>query len=128
MRAWWNGSRAGGRVRRTMKHGGPAAATQKNIERLREEFFDVATVLLIKTSPVLGIASAGSSLSNLICGRGGMADTIDLGSIAKSVQVQVLSPAPNSINPNLLIIGNRFGFIFSIEQPNFNLKNIFANK
>ena len=28
-----------------------------------------------------------------------------------SVQVQLLLPAPNSTNPNLLIVGDGFGFI-----------------
>ena len=31
------------------------------------------------------------------CGRGGMADALDLGSSVNNVQVQVLSPAPNHL-------------------------------
>ena len=38
------------------------------------------------------------------------------------VQVRFLLPAPNSINPNLLIVGDGFGFIVFEEYPNFNSK------
>ncbi len=41
----------------------------------------------------------------------------------KFMQVQVLLPAPNSINPNLLIVGDGFGFIVFEEYPNFNVKH-----
>ena len=51
-----------------------------------------------------------------------LADTIDLGSIANGVQVQVLLPAPNSTNPNLVLVGDGFGFTVSITYPNFNHK------
>ena len=52
-----------------------------------------------------------------------LADTIDSGSIVrKDMQVQVLLPAPNSINPNLLIVGDGFGFIVFEKHPNFNKK------
>ena len=47
---------------------------------------------------------------------------LPLGSGGTPVQVQVLSPAPNSINPNLLIVGDGFGFIIFKEYPNFNSK------
>lgn len=39
-----------------------------------------------------------------------------------SVQVQVLSPAPNSINPNLFLVEDGFGFIVFFDYPNFNSK------
>ena len=40
------------------------------------------------------------------------------------MQVQVLSPAPNSINPNFSLIGDGFGFIIYVEYPNFNSKKL----
>ena len=40
-----------------------------------------------------------------------MADAPDLGSGVPDVQVQVLSPAPKHSNPNLLPIGETFGFV-----------------
>ena len=39
------------------------------------------------------------------------------------MQVQVLLPAPNGINPNLVPIGNGFGFVIFIDYPNFNSKH-----
>ena len=51
-----------------------------------------------------------------------MADAPDLGSGVYHVQVQVLSPAPNKNNPNLLPIGETFGFSFYFDYPNFNTK------
>ena len=38
------------------------------------------------------------------------------------VQVQVLLSAPNSKNPNLVPIGNGFGFLLYFDYPNFNSK------
>ena len=38
------------------------------------------------------------------------------------VEVQVLLSAPNSRNPNLVPIGNGFGFLVYLEYPNFNSK------
>lgn len=40
----------------------------------------------------------------------------------ESVQVQVLSSAPNSTNPNPKPIGEGFGFVIFIDYPNFNSK------
>ena len=52
-----------------------------------------------------------------------LADAIDSGSIGrKAVQVQVLLPAPNSRNPNLVPIGEGFGFLLYLDYPNFNSK------
>ena len=51
-----------------------------------------------------------------------LADAPDLGSGGNPVQVQVLSPAPNSINPNFSLVGDGFGFIIFEEYPNFNTK------
>ena len=51
------------------------------------------------------------------------ADALDSGSSrGNSVEVQVLLSAPNSINPNLLIVGDGFGFIVYKEYPDFNKK------
>ena len=51
-----------------------------------------------------------------------LADAPDLGSGVFDVGVQVPSAAPNSKNPNLVPIGNGFGFLVYIEYPNFNNK------
>ncbi len=40
-----------------------------------------------------------------------LADALDLGSSVTHVQVQVLSPAPKYSNPNVLPIGETFGFV-----------------
>ena len=51
-----------------------------------------------------------------------LADAIDSGSIGrKAVQVQVLLPAPNSKNPNLVPVGNGFGFLICFDCPDFSL-------
>ena len=42
----------------------------------------------------------------------------------ESVQVRPLLPAPNKNNPNLLPIGETFGFSLYFDYPNFNTKNI----
>ena len=39
------------------------------------------------------------------------------------MEVQVLSGAPNSRNPNLVPIGNGFGFLLYLDYPNFNSKS-----
>ena len=39
-----------------------------------------------------------------------------------TVPVRPRSPAPNSKNPNLLPIGEAFGFVFYFTYPNFNTK------
>lgn len=53
-----------------------------------------------------------------------LADALDSGSSrGNSVQVQVLLSAPNSINPNLLLVGDGFGFIVFDEYFNFNAKS-----
>ena len=51
-----------------------------------------------------------------------LADALDLGSSVPDVKVQVLSGAPNSKNPNLVPVGNGFGFLIYLEYPNFNSK------
>ena len=38
------------------------------------------------------------------------------------MEVQVLLAAPNSRNPNLVPIGNGFGFLIYLDYPNFNNK------
>ena len=53
-----------------------------------------------------------------------LADALDSGSNSrKAVQVQVLLPAPNSTNPNLIPIGEGFGFVIFYDYPNFNAKH-----
>ena len=44
-----------------------------------------------------------------------LADALDLGSSVFDVQVQVLSPAPKHSNPNLLPIGETFGFVIFLK-------------
>ena len=52
-----------------------------------------------------------------------LADALDSGSSEGNfMQVRFLLPAPNSINPNLLIVGDGFGFIVFEKYPNFNNK------
>ena len=45
-----------------------------------------------------------------------LADALDLGSSVPDVQVQVLSSAPNSGNPNLVPVGSGFGFLLCLTQ------------
>ena len=45
-----------------------------------------------------------------------LADTLDLGSSVPDVQVQVLLPAPKHSNPNLLPIGETFGFVVFLKD------------
>ena len=51
-----------------------------------------------------------------------LADALDLGSSVFDVGVQVPSSAPNSRNPNLVPIGEGFGFLLYLDYPNFNSK------
>ena len=52
-----------------------------------------------------------------------LADALDSGSSrGNSVQVQFLSGAPNSTNPNPKPIGEGFGFVVYFDYPNFNSK------
>ena len=44
-----------------------------------------------------------------------LADALDLGSSVFDVQVQVLLSAPKHSNPNLLPIGETFGFVVFIK-------------
>ena len=43
------------------------------------------------------------------------------------MQVQVLLSAPNSRNPNLVPIGEGFGFLLYLDYPNFNGKKALNN-
>ena len=56
-----------------------------------------------------------------------LADAPDLGSGGFSVGVQVPSGAPNSRNPNLVPIGEGFGFLLYLDYPNFNSKKALNN-
>ena len=51
-----------------------------------------------------------------------LADALDLGSNGNTVQVRPLLPAPNKNNPNLIIVGDTFGFSVYFKYPNFNSK------
>ena len=42
--------------------------------------------------------------------------------VVRALQVRVLLSAPNKNNPNLLPIGETFGFSFYFDYPNFNTK------
>ena len=44
------------------------------------------------------------------------------GRVLQDVWVQVPSLAPNSRNPNLVPIGEGFGFLLYLDYPNFNNK------
>ena len=48
--------------------------------------------------------------------------TLTLESSVPNVKVQFLSGAPNSRNPNLIPIGEEFGFLLYLDYPNFNRK------
>ena len=52
-----------------------------------------------------------------------LADALDSGSSGGNfVEVQVLLPAPNSKNPNLVIAYGIFGVSVFFNYPNFNIK------
>ena len=52
------------------------------------------------------------------------ADALDSGSSgSNTVCVQVTLSAPNSTNPNLIPIGEGFGFVIFYDYPNFNSKH-----
>ena len=52
------------------------------------------------------------------------ADALDSGSSESNfMEVQVLLSAPNSKNPNLVPVGNGFGFLIYLDYPNFNCKS-----
>ena len=56
-------------------------------------------------------------------GMAELADALDSGSSEGNfMKVQVLLPAPNGINPNLVLVGDGFGFTVLFEYPNFNSK------
>ena len=53
---------------------------------------------------------------NELAGVAELADAPDLGSGVPDVKVQVLSPAPKHSNPNLLPIGETFGFVVFLKD------------
>ena len=57
-----------------------------------------------------------------------LADALASGaSWGNSVQVRFLLSAPNSRNPNLVPIGEGFGFLLYLDYPNFNSKTNIDN-
>ena len=70
-------------------------------------------------------ASADPPCKNRVEQNAGMAELADAyGSgpyESNFMQVQVLLPAPNGTNPNLVPIGEGFGFVLLFGYPNFNL-------
>ena len=55
--------------------------------------------------------------TELYAGMAELADALDSGSNGrKAVQVQVLLPAPKHSNPNLLPIGETFGFVVFLKD------------
>ena len=58
-------------------------------------------------------------------GMAELVDALDSGSSEGSfMKVQVLLPAPNSRNPNLMPIGDGFGFLFVFDELDVILYNI----
>ena len=59
----------------------------------------------------------------IYAGMAELADALDSGSSEGNfMQVQFLLPAPKHSNPNLLPIGETFGFSLYFDYPNFNTK------
>ena len=57
-----------------------------------------------------------------MCARGGIGRRVGFRFRSLGVQVQVLSGAPSEDNPNLLPVGDGFGFVLFYAYPNFNSK------
>ena len=60
--------------------------------------------------------SLGLTYPALYAGVADLADALDLGSSVNDVGVQVPSPAPKHSNPNLLPIGETFGFVVFLKD------------
>ncbi len=56
------------------------------------------------------------ALFYICAGVAELADAPALGAGVTDVQVQVLSPAPKHSNPNLLPIGETFGFVVYLDE------------
>ena len=68
--------------------------------------------------PLLAPANSSRALARLLyyAGVAELADALDLGSSGYTVGVQVPSPAPKHSNPNLLPIGETFGFVVFLKD------------
>ena len=66
---------------------------------------------------IQGKFETATHLYNIYAGMAELADALDSGSNGrKAVQVQVLLPAPKHSNPNLLPIGETFGFVVFLKD------------
>ena len=86
-------------------------------------FFDIITLV----GYAIGATSVSSPCKNQRkINNAGMAELADAHGSgpceSNFMQVQVLLPAPSEDNPNLLPVGDGFGFVFFYAYPNFNSK------
>ena len=79
----------------------------------------IGILFLLRRSAHFEPSSAAPPCKNkehIYAGMAELADALDSGSNGrKAVQVQVLLPAPYSINPNLMPIGEGFGFVLFLN-------------
>ena len=86
---------------------------------LQREFFYTGTF----SKKTLQIKKKCAIISKSYAGMAELADAHGSGPCESDfMQVQVLLSAPNSRNPNLVPIGEGFGFLLYLDYPNFNNK------